>query len=160
PWRVLIQLTLVTLFCEAQAHAQITLVQHASKDAGATTSSSLAFPANNTAGNWLAVVIRAGVAGKAVTATGTRGETDSQAIRLNETLDPVTLGLYYAENVAGGPNTVTVSDTLAGGTLRFAILEYAGVATSGSLDGTSPLAEGSSASLASAPTTTTANGDL
>ena len=33
----------------------IALVQHASKDAGSSTSSTLAFGANNTAGNWIAV---------------------------------------------------------------------------------------------------------
>src|SRR5262245_4216682 len=159
-WSVLVQLTLVTLFCEAQARAQITLLQHAGKDAGTTTSSSLAFPAGNTAGNWLAVVVRAGLTGQEFTVTDTRGNTYRQVVQLNEMLDAVTLGLYYAENIAGGPNTVTVSDTLTGGTLRFAILEYAGVAASGSLDGTPAVAEETSASLASAPTTTTANGDL
>jgi len=35
----------------------------------------------------------------------------------------VTIGIFYAENITGGPNTVTVSDTRTGGTLRFAILE-------------------------------------
>src|SRR6185503_20052516 len=38
----------------------ITLRQHAGKDAGVTTASTLAFPASNTAGNWIAVLIRAG----------------------------------------------------------------------------------------------------
>src|SRR5260370_12253385 len=42
------------------AAASPALVQHASKDAGTTLSSSLAFPLNNTAGNWVGVIIRAG----------------------------------------------------------------------------------------------------
>jgi hypothetical protein len=41
--------------------------------------------------------------------------------------------LAAAENIAAGANTITVSDTVSG-TLRFAILEYAGVATANSLD--------------------------
>jgi hypothetical protein len=45
------------------AVAGITLVQHTSKDAGSTTTSSLAFASSNTAGNWLGVVIRAGASG-------------------------------------------------------------------------------------------------
>jgi hypothetical protein len=39
----------------------ISLVQHTSIDAGTTTTCSVAFKSNNTAGNWIAVVIRAGL---------------------------------------------------------------------------------------------------
>ena len=49
----------------------ITLVQLANKDAGNTTSSTLAFPSANTAGNWLAVAIRAGQQGQSFTVTDT-----------------------------------------------------------------------------------------
>ena len=53
------------------------------------------------------------------------------------------MALYYAENIAGGANTVTVADTVNGGTLRFAILEYAGVAPANALDRTArPRARG------------------
>src|SRR5213594_4114110 len=47
------------------AMASPTLVQHVSKDAGTTLSSTLAFPLNNTAGNWIGVVVRAGHSGQA-----------------------------------------------------------------------------------------------
>jgi hypothetical protein len=140
--------------------AAITLVQHVGKDAGATTSSTLAFASTNTAGNWLAVAIRAGRPGQVFTVTDTRGNTYRRALQYDETLDAVTLGLYYAENIASGPNTVTVTDTLTGGTLRFAIFEYSGVATSNSLDGTVVISEGLSGSVSSGSVTTTANGDL
>ena len=146
--------------CFAEAEAAITLVQHAGKDAGTTTSSSLAFVSNNTAGNFLAVAIRAGRTGQNFTVTDTRGNIYRRALQLDETLDTVTLGLYYAENIASGPNTVTVSDTLTGGTLRFSIFEYAGVATSNSLDGAAVTAEGVASSASSGAVTTTANGDL
>jgi uncharacterized repeat protein (TIGR01451 family) len=138
----------------------ITLTQHAGTDAGTTTSSSLAFVSNNTAGNFLAVAIRAGRTGQNFTVTDTRGNIYRRALQLDETLDTVTLGLYYAENIASGPNTVTVSDTLTGGTLRFSIFEYAGVATSNSLDGAAVTAEGVASSANSGAVTTTANGDL
>lgn len=49
--------------------------------------------------------------------------------------------------VAGGANTITVSDTAAS-TLRFAILEYSGVATSGSLEAAAVM-QGDSASPSS-----------
>jgi hypothetical protein len=92
------------------------------------------------------------------TVTDTNGNTYRKAIQFNLTVDGDTIGIFYAENIAGGTNTVTVSDTgLA--TLRFAILEYSGVATSGSLDVVA-VTQGNSASPNSGSITTTANGDL
>jgi len=67
--------------------------------------------------------------------------------------------MYYAENINGGPNTVMVSDT-ASGPLRFAIVEFSGVATSNSLDATPVAAQGFSATPNSGTLTTGANGDL
>jgi hypothetical protein len=136
----------------------ITLMQHTSKDAGTTSSSTLTFPSNNTASNWIAVSIRAGTANEIFTVTDTNGNTYRKAIQFNLTVSGGTIGIFYAENIAGGANTVTVSDT-ALATLRFAILEYSGVATSGSLDGVA-VTQGNSASPNSGSVTTTANGDL
>jgi hypothetical protein len=136
----------------------ISLVQHWGKDAGTTRSSTLAFMAANTAGNWIGVAIRAGRTGQTFTVTDTRGNTYRRAVQLNDTGSGTTVALFYAENIAGGANTVTVSDTRSG-TLRFAILEYAGVATLNSLDGTAA-SQGFGATANSGPATTTANGDL
>ncbi|MGH9140100.1 MAG: beta strand repeat-containing protein [Vicinamibacterales bacterium] len=137
----------------------IALVQHAGRDAGTTSSSTLAFPSSNTAGNWLAVLIRAGQMGQTFTVTDTRGNTYRRAQQFTQTGDGVTLGIFYAENIAGGANTVTVKDTIAGGTLRLAILEYAGVASTNSLDGTAA-AEGTGTSVSSGSIGTTTSGDL
>jgi len=136
----------------------ITLLQHAGKDAGTTTSSSLAFPSNNTAGRWIGVAIRAWQAGQTFTVTDTRGNTYRKAVQLNETVDMMSVAIYYAENIAGGANTVTVSDTQSG-TLRFAIFEYAGIATSNSLDKAAG-AQGTSVNPTSGSVTTTSSGDL
>jgi hypothetical protein len=136
----------------------LTLVQHASKDAGTTTSSTLAFSSNNAAGNWIGVVIRASTSGQLFTVTDTRTNTYRKAVQLNETVDGTTLAIYYAENIAAGANTISVSDT-ASGTLRFAIFEYSGIMTANSLDA-SAVAQGTSASPSSGTMTTTANGDL
>ena len=137
----------------------IALVQHAGKDAGTTTSSSLAFGSNNTAGNWIGVAIRAAKTGQVFTVTDTRGNTYRKAIQFNETSDQTSLALYYAENIAGGANTVTVADTLTGASLRFAIFDNSGVASTNSLDVTSG-AQGVSGQLNSGSATTTSNGDL
>jgi hypothetical protein len=142
----------------ARAQGGIVLVQHTSKDAGTTSSSSLAFVSANTAGNWIAVVIRAGKAGQVFTVTDARLNTYHKAIQFNETTDGTTLGIFYAENIAGGANTITVSDTISG-TLRFTILEYSGVALTNSLD-TTATAQGTSASPNTGNLTTTAPGDL
>jgi len=138
------------------------LVQHASKDAGTTSSSSLVFPVSNTFGNWIGVVIRAGHSGQVFTVNDTRGNTYRQAVLFNQTLDTPngdTFAIFYAENIAGGANTVTVSDAISNNTLRFALLEYSGLAASNSLDVTAA-AQGTGASVSSGSVTTTAAGDL
>src|SRR6185503_2874387 len=149
----------VTTITATGPSSTITLRQHAGKDAGVTTASTLAFPASNTAGNWIAVLIRAGQQGQSFTVTDTRGNTYRRALQVNQTVDAVTVAIYYAENIAGGVNTVSVADSVTGGTLRFAIAEYAGVAVSNSLDATA-LAEGTGTVVSSGTATTTANGDL
>src|SRR6266404_789413 len=141
------------------ASGPIALVQHASSDAGTTKSSTLAFPSSNTAGNFIAVVIRAGKTGQLFTVTDFRQNTYRKAMQFNETIDSTTLGIFYAENIAGGADTITVSDTISG-TMRFAILEYSGVAMANSLDGAAVAAQGTSASPNSGIVTTTTSGDL
>ncbi len=138
----------------------ISLVQHRSLDAGTSTSGSLAFTSNNAAGNWIAVAIRAGLSGSQVfTVTDSNGNTYQRAFQIGVNGNALTLALYYAENIKGGANTITVSDTVSG-PLRFSILEYSGVATSNSLDATPVAAQGSSATPNSGNLTTAAGGDL
>src|SRR5258708_17883565 len=154
-------LSLFFFLCGTLAHAQgkVTLVQHTSNDAGTTTSSTLAFNANNTAGNWIAVCIRAGSSSSQVfTVSDSNGNTYRQAVQFGQTVAKNTLGIFYSENIKGGANTITVSDTVSG-ILRFAILEYSGVATSNSLD-VIAAAQGTSASPSSGNVTTTVSGDL
>jgi hypothetical protein len=136
----------------------IKLVQRASKDAGTITSLLLAFPSNNTAGNWIGVCIRAGQVNQTFTVKDSRGNTYKKAIQFSETLDDNSFAIYYAENIAGGANTVTVTDTIDK-TLRAVILEYSGVATSSSLDVVAAT-QGNSATPNSGTAATTANGDL
>jgi len=139
----------------------IALVQHTSLDVAVSTSSSVAFASNNAAGNWIGVCVRAGSSGETITVTDTLGNTYHQAVQIDDTLDTPTgntLAIFYAENISAGANTVTVSDTVSG-TLRFAILEYTGVATANSLDVT-VMAQGNGKSPSSGSATTTASGDL
>ncbi len=115
-------LLLVAALCPTQnlAASGIALVQHASKDAGTTTISSLAFASPTTAGNWIAVAIRGGLSSSQVfTVVDSNGNTYRQAAQIGFTSSAVTLAIYYAENIKGGANTITVSDTVSG-PLRFA----------------------------------------
>jgi hypothetical protein len=137
----------------------IALSQHASKDAGQTTNTTLAFNANNTAGNWIGVCIRAQAPNQVFTVSDSRGNTYRKAVQFSETTDGFSSAIFYAENIAGGANAVTVSDTIFG-ILRIAILEYSGVATSGSLDVTATAQGQSNAPSTGASVSTTANGDL
>jgi hypothetical protein len=142
--------------------APIAIVQHTSKDAGASSSSSLAFKSNNTAGNWIAVIARAGKSGQVFTLSDSLHNTYRLAAQFNVTVDTPngdTLGVFYAENIAGGANTITVADSISGNTLRFAIFEYSGVAHTNSLDAVIA-GQGTSAAPNSASVTTSMNGDL
>jgi hypothetical protein len=137
----------------------ITLVQHRGTDAGSSASSSLSFSTTNATGNWIAVAIRSFPYSQALTVTDTRGNTYRKAIQLNETVDGIAVAIYYAENIAGGSNAVTVSKPQSGGTLRFSILEYSGVALANSLDGTAA-SQGRSTTPSSGNVTATTSGDL
>ena len=136
----------------------VRMIQHTSEDAGTATSGTLAFPSGNTAGNWIGVCIRAGAVNETFTVTDSNGNTYHKAIQFNETGNGNTLGIFYAENIKGGANTIQVSGTVAA-TLRLAILEYSGIVTSGSLD-VIATAQGNSASPYSGNAVTTSAGDL
>ena len=156
-------LACVSLTGKDLIHAQsgITLVQHTSRDAGTTTSATLAFTTSNTTGNWIGVAIRAGRTGQTFTVSDSRGNTYRSAVQFNVTVDTPdgdTLAVFYAENVNGGANTITVSQSTST-TLRFAIMEYRGIATSNSLDG-AIAAQGTSTAPDSGNLTTSTAGDL
>jgi hypothetical protein len=102
--------------------------------------------------------VRAAGTNQVFTITDTRGNQYRKAVQFDVTLDGVTLAIFYAENIGGGANTVQVADTQSG-TLRLAILEYAGVATANSLDVTAAT-QGTGTALTSGAATTTASGDL
>src|SRR6266852_1728821 len=123
---------LLTTGWAKDARAGIALVQVASKNAGETVSSSLAFGAVNKTGDLIAVAIRAGAAGEVFTITDSNRNTYRKAAQFDVTVDGDTLAIFYAENIAGGANTVTVSDTITDN-LKFTIAEYSGVATANSL---------------------------
>jgi hypothetical protein len=143
-------------FTVVPAPGAISLTQHASLNSSGTAAA-LAFPANNTAGNFIAVAVRTFLTNQTITVSDSRGNVYLPAVQFNNNADD-TVALYYAQNIAAGANTVTVTVSTSS-TIRFAILEYAGVAASNALDvtATSTL---SGVSPSSGTVTTTASGDL
>jgi hypothetical protein len=140
--------------------APITLVQQAQIDSMINIQSqSLGFASPNTAGNWIGVAIFGGQSNThQFTVTDSNGNTYRKALTQGNTDDNITLGMYYAENINGGPNQVkVVPDT--SGYLRVVIVEYSGVAKTNSLDVTAS-AQGNSIFPNSGNAVTTANGDL
>src|SRR5438094_2281593 len=143
----------------ASVAANIVLVQHIGKDAGTTTTSTLAFASPSTAGNFISVAIRGGLSNAQVfSVSDSNANTYKKAAQIGFTGSAVTSAIYYAENIKAGANTITVTMAVSG-PLRFAISEYSGVATSSSLDA---VATGTNTSTAagSGNLTTTVNGDV
>ena len=98
----LLLLLLAGAFTRAQA-AGIALVQHIGKDAGTTTTSTLAFPSANTAGNFIAIVIRGGLSNSQVfTVKDSNANIYKQANQIGSSGSAVTSAIYYAENIVGG----------------------------------------------------------
>lgn len=114
--------------CVEAAAAVPAVVQHAGKDAGVTTTTTLQFPSANAAGNFIGVAIRAGNHSvHALTVTDSNRNVYTRALQLEPALDTISLALYYARNISAGINTITVSDATVAGTLRIAIMEVSGV---------------------------------
>jgi hypothetical protein len=144
----------------ASAGGSIKLVQSNTLDSLINLQSAvLAFKSNNTAGNWIGVVI-AGTPTNTDTfaVTDSNGNTYRPALTLGGAAMNSTLAIYYAENIKAGPNTVRIVPNI-GVYLRVSIVEYSGIATANSLDVTAGTV-GNSAVANSGNATTTANGDL
>ena len=145
----------------ASTSGPIALRQHTGASLATTTSASLGFSASTAAGNLIAVVVRGGASDQSFSVTDSQGNTYRQAVTFDVTVDTPaghTLGIYYAENIAGGAAIVTVSQTIPA-TLRVAILEYAGIATANALEATAA-AQGVSNAPSSGNLTTATGGNL
>jgi hypothetical protein len=137
----------------------ISLTQHADVNSGINVSSiTVAFKAANAAGNWIGVAIYGGQGtAHTFTVTDTNGNVYQHALTQANTIGDATMGIYYAENIKAGKNTIKIQPDHPG-YLRVVALEYSGVATTHSLDVTS---SAENTGLPNSGTvTTTADGDL
>ena len=76
-------------------------MQHTSKDACDDVVVDFGVCVEQHGRNFLAVVIRAGNVGQVFTVSDTRGNVYRRALQANQSLDAITLGVYYAEGIAG-----------------------------------------------------------
>ncbi len=118
----------------------ITLTQHAGLSTAAACSTTLAFPANNVAGNFIVVAARARFAGPDLHRQRCPGQRLPARRSRSTTAPTIRWRSIYAENIAAGPNTVTVAVVDGPASIRLAILEYAGIARANALDVTATAA--------------------
>jgi hypothetical protein len=111
----------------------ILLVQHANKNAGTVTSTTLAYPSNVAAGDLLLVVVRSGgTTGLPFTVSDTLGNTWT-GLTSNTFSGTGSTQIWWAISNGAGANTVTVGLN-ASNTLRIAIYGYSGAASSSPVD--------------------------
>jgi|GEM_PF-3472893 hypothetical protein len=156
-------LLLLALFWAFSANATITRVQSNSALGTANTSISASFTTATTAGNWYGVLCRSGnQAGWTLSVSDTEGNTWlslTAAVSAGSHMSQI----FYVENVKGGTtDTVTCTQSSGvSGTMAILILEYSGIATSGSLDQQNQTAgTNNTATLTGASITTTNANDL
>ncbi|HTJ24078.1 MAG TPA: hypothetical protein VL383_16885, partial [Gemmatimonadaceae bacterium] len=138
------------------ASGSVAFVQSTANGFGARTLSVL-LP-STTAGNL--IVVGFDYAGTTVdSVTDSRGNTYVQAGSEVTSPGGATARLYYAKNIAGGTDTITVSLADSTSSLEVYAAEYTGVDPTSPLDG-SAQAAGSSSSVSSGALTTTSDNDV
>ena len=144
------KLILLFIFACGLLNAAIAYVQGAE---GTGTSSPLAYalPGDATAGNLIVVNIKAFTA-TITSITDSRSNTYTLAVTHTYWW---TQSIYYAKNIVGGSNTITIAFT--GDTVLAASHEYSGLDTTSPLDKTSSAEGGSGAGDSGAQTTTVAD---
>jgi len=127
-------LTAILWLCVAPSQATIALVQHANKDVGSGTSTTLAYGSNPTANNLLIGVFRGGgAAALPYTITDTIGNTWT-GLTSNQVGGIGSLQIWWAVNTTTSADTVTFAISGTATSLRLAIYEYSGAATTSPVD--------------------------
>jgi hypothetical protein len=143
------------------AQATIALVQHTNiNQASAVASQALAYGSNPGANHLLIVVARTGggTSSTSITVADTIGNTWTQLTRIDDGTNQTGIGWYTCANSSNSADTVTISVS-PNTSIRMAIYEYSGAATSGCLD-VQNTGTGSSTSPASTSITPGTNNEL
>lgn len=111
----------------------IALVQAVGVERTAVASVPAPFLSSNTAGNLLIVFVRMSSITQTVSVTDTAGNSYIDAVSQTQDTDGHQIHIFYAKNIAGGPNTVTATFSSTNNHPWLAAFEYSG------LSATSPL---------------------
>lgn len=98
------------------------------------TSLAVTLGVNNTAAGLLAVPVRIGANGRTITVSDTRGNTYTAGLSPTSDGQGDDVAVYYATNITAGANTVTVGISGAAASIRYEVLEYAGLNIASPLD--------------------------
>jgi hypothetical protein len=136
----------------------VALVQSASTQGSGVSSVTATFPNKNGAGNLIIVFVRASTTTQTVTITDSAANSYVQAVSQMQTSDGHQTRIFYAKNIAAGPNTVRATFSGINNHPWLAVYEYSGLSTTAPLDQVAH-AQGSSSSANSGLTavTTSAN---
>jgi hypothetical protein len=156
PLSKLCPLVIVFLFC-GFASAQ-TLVQAASNSARSVSTSSFPFTSNTTAGNLIVVGIDFNSNASLSSVTDSQGNTLTEIGAELTSPGGVRVRLYYAKNIKGGADTVTVNLSTSSNYLETYLAEYSGLDKTAPVDGQAG-ASGSGGTVSSGNATTTTAGD-
>jgi hypothetical protein len=123
------------LFAALPTKAAISLVQHTNKNCGSGASCALAYSSSPGVNNLLIVVARGGggTGTTSFTVADTIVNSWTQLTRVDDGTNGTSIGWYVCANASNSAETVTVSIS-PNATIRMAIYEYSGAATSSCLD--------------------------
>ena len=133
----------------------IALVQSGAGGGSGVGSLSVAFPSGNAAGNLIIAFVRMSTSSQTVTITDRTGNVYTDAVAQAQTTDGHQVHVFFAKNVAGGPNTVTATFSASNNHPWLAIYEYRGLSATSPLDRTAR-AQGTSTMASSGATAATA----
>jgi hypothetical protein len=143
----------------AASVGSISFVQVKSTTQTSGTTVAIAYPAAQTAGNLNVVAVMWGDTTSTVSSV-TDSKGNSYALAVGPTkATGLTSAIYYAKNIAGGSNTVTVKFNQSAGYPNVNVLEYSGLDTANPLD-VSAAATGSGTTANSGSATTTSANEL
>lgn len=136
----------------------IALVQSNAAEGTAVGSISAGFPSNNTGGNLILAFVRMSSTSQSIQVTDTSHNVYTDAISQTQTTDGHQIHLFYAQNIAGGANTVTAAFSAANNHPWMAVYEYRGLSTAAPLDRVSGAqGAGTTPNTGTTGTTTAAN---
>src|SRR5258708_27262072 len=161
--RLLILAALAAFLLSAlPSSATIALVQHTNKDSNTNIAAcAVAYGSNVTAGNLLVIVARTGQGTNetSITTSDTIGNSLTALTRIDDSTRQSGVGWYTCSNASTAADTVTIAVNTVNTSVRMAIYEYSGVASSGCLD-TQSTGVGNSTSPAAASITRSSNNEL